>query len=825
MSNPTNRLSQYRTYSYHQFLLLCSSASVASSIGSSNTVLSQLQHPADNRYKVRSTPGGSYVTLVDGMSDAHLNITKASWKTVITPATKTADGAYTSLGPTLDGVIDVYEPNGASFLEIISESCRLMGVSPTLMVYALKTVFIGHPHDTSASPVYINSIRPMTAFAYDISAIFDSTGAKYRIQTRGTVGGTNRQQQQVFSGKGFSIDKKDNPTLTSTMAKLQALANSAYSDNEKAYNKLQLEAGKESKTLPVPQLYKIVVDKAWEGDSIVMGDNEIERLANVFEDPIVNLSAGAADSLTGAVETVLKTSKTIMQAQASKNPGEGLEQRFVYSITHSVDVGISGIPIHTIHIGKKKVLTTPVGGNTGNVAANLTFDYLFTGKNVDIINWDMKLKQGLALLSMMGTTNSLTDNAADRRGTKSEQVIDDTGPQSSGGKEITNSALYPGLPVAATHYSNMKYPVATANFHNMLSKQAEADVFDTTITIHGNPLLLDEMTVNPGDVTSMSTRTSKVGDGAQINNNWINDPTTVRMNVKLPVNPDQLSEGYKPFWFRGLYRIIEVEHIFKDGKFTQVLRLYGIPGSHPGMENSGEQPAASVVVENTVTPKGVKRDPVTNKVKPISRSESLNFSEIKEIAIRIANEQGIDPNLVLGVIKQESDFQIEAVSFIGCCFGLMQLSPVAAEEVGVPREDLFIAEQNILAGTKYLKKQLRANNGDVTKALIAYNAGPGRLRQHLAGKFTLLQETEDYIVEVPRWQQQFADGSALELRKEAKTAKVTPVPEIEIPNAKILKTAENETVETIKARAQSSIDGAKDSIVGSIPAGSTSPTT
>ena len=223
MSNPSNTLSQYRTYAYHHFLLLCSSSSVAENIGKSNTDLSQLQHPPGNRYGVRAGQGGSYVTLIDGMSDAHLNITKVSWKTIISPSRKTKDGAHLGHGPSINGLLDIYEPNGASFLEVISKASNAMNVSPTVAIYAVKTIFVGHPIDTSKPPVYINSIRPFTAIAHDVSAIYDSTGSKYKLLLFGTVGGSRKAPQQVFSGNSISIEQGQ--TLTEVAAQITKLAN------------------------------------------------------------------------------------------------------------------------------------------------------------------------------------------------------------------------------------------------------------------------------------------------------------------------------------------------------------------------------------------------------------------------------------------------------------------------------------------------------------------------------------------------------------------------------------------------------------------------
>ena len=53
---------------------------------------------------------------------------------------------------------------------------------------------------------------------------------------------------------------------------------------------------------------------------------------------------------------------------------------------------------------------------------------------------------------------------------------------------------------------------------------------------------------------------------------------------------------------------------------------------------------------------------------------------------------------------------------------LMQLMPDTAAEVGV--KNVFDAEQNIMGGTRYLKKMLKKFKGNAKSAVAGYNAGP-----------------------------------------------------------------------------------------------------
>ena len=96
-------------------------------------------------------------------------------------------------------------------------------------------------------------------------------------------------------------------------------------------------------------------------------------------------------------------------------------------------------------------------------------------------------------------------------------------------------------------------------------------------------------------------------------------------------------------------------------------------------------------------------------------------NQFDSIIRRASEKHGVDFFLIKSVIKAESLFDTKAVSSAGAK-GLMQLMPDTATEVGV--KNVFDAEQNIMGGTKYLKKLLKKFKGNAKSAVAGYNAGP-----------------------------------------------------------------------------------------------------
>ena len=101
-----------------------------------------------------------------------------------------------------------------------------------------------------------------------------------------------------------------------------------------------------------------------------------------------------------------------------------------------------------------------------------------------------------------------------------------------------------------------------------------------------------------------------------------------------------------------------------------------------------------------------------------------NYEKYFQLA---ADTYQIPVNLIKALAKAESDFDANAVSRCGAQ-GIMQLMPATARAMGVT--NAFDPAQNIMGGTKYLRQMLDTFDGDVSKAIAAYNAGPGTIKKY-----------------------------------------------------------------------------------------------
>lgn len=120
---------------------------------------------------------------------------------------------------------------------------------------------------------------------------------------------------------------------------------------------------------------------------------------------------------------------------------------------------------------------------------------------------------------------------------------------------------------------------------------------------------------------------------------------------------------------------------------------------------------------------------------------------------KYAAAHDLDPYLLAGLMRQESEFDPAVVSVSGA-IGLTQVMPPTgrslARRAGVRPYRVSLlktAEANLKIGTYYLRQQLDARGGSVEETLAGYNAGPSRVTRWKAwGEF---REPAEFIETIP----------------------------------------------------------------------------
>lgn len=145
---------------------------------------------------------------------------------------------------------------------------------------------------------------------------------------------------------------------------------------------------------------------------------------------------------------------------------------------------------------------------------------------------------------------------------------------------------------------------------------------------------------------------------------------------------------------------------------------------------------------------GLERDQAQATAVPsLSKAQTLALISWASAKYRVS------PAFVTSIVAAESNFDSTAVSSKGA-IGLMQLMPETAREFGA---DPSIPEENVDAGTHYLHYLLvryQNTRQAVTRAIAAYNAGPGMVDRYRG--VPPFRETRSYVTRVLAFLKRFA---------------------------------------------------------------------
>ena len=176
--------------------------------------------------------------------------------------------------------------------------------------------------------------------------------------------------------------------------------------------------------------------------------------------------------------------------------------------------------------------------------------------------------------------------------------------------------------------------------------------------------------------------------------------------------------------------------VARVSELEQMLRMQG-----PGAAAQSSASFAAQLSSATSAAAGTAPTASVSAASPVTGATTLPAGTPYAAEITAAaTKHGVDPALLAGLVKQESNFNPNAGSPAGAQ-GLTQLMPATAASLGVA--NVHDPAQALDGGAKYLRQQLDRFDGDVARALAAYNAGPGAVERF--GGVPPYAETQEYV--------------------------------------------------------------------------------
>ena len=224
------------------------------------------------------------------------------------------------------------------------------------------------------------------------------------------------------------------------------------------------------------------------------------------------------------------------------------------------------------------------------------YNYIYTGKNDDVLNFDIKFNalyynQVTAYRDNLAGLTPSADSAADDNQTTNTQAY--TGPEQAGNAQynaVMPLVMKPQVQnsrAVATGGATTAKEVASVDLADSLMTNSQADMLNLKLSILGDPDYIKQDDVFFGPISSSQIVTKPSSDPRLLpgNGSLAMDDGCIYAQVlfRTPVDIDESTglmkydSKYQHSLFSGLYQVLQVTSSFKVGEFTQELELIRMP--------------------------------------------------------------------------------------------------------------------------------------------------------------------------------------------------------------------------------------------------------
>lgn len=650
MSNPVNPLDKFRSYAYHHVLVAASSTEAVRTLTdvtlSNEQQFAQLQNLELGKKKMVPNSSSGYYMICDTRHNSYFSITDFSYASTLSAGSE----KYVSI---MVGNVDlrIVDPSGIAFLNYMKFLTDEMQISLYNMTFVIKTIFIGHTYDGKVETVYQNAI-PLLGSKMSISPSSQGSVIDWQMfPLNNALVMNNGNYGKMFDMSGVtSKTGKLKDAISSLENELNKASRKWYKSinldilNSKGETERKEAAAGYGKLLQ----FMITVPDDWEPFTVsgiygAVTESKWSRHGKKGEvttkDVTIGFKVTQDTTIIEIIELILKQSKEVNDLASNKARKEKNLKAYVIStsmtsdddsITVHFDILNYNIPDISDDSGSQtgKDSTSASKAMTVSEKGKMEFDYIFSGKNTDILNFQIKLDNVTLFISdraPLGDKHTV-ETRKDQKDKTSDEV-------NSEKKDIVlHVKAKDAIAIPAktgSQQSNMAYSTETDDRKNLVESRQQfiynlgmAQGISSTnaiMQIRGNPDLFSRFSdpdVGPhvklidsvkdvnyvanndnfengtnGNYLSQSdvqnykkylveTYNKKSGGNFQTPQMY---PFFIKINI-FGQDFDALDKAtssnfipYKKFWYDGYYFVKKIEHKFSGGNFTQDVLICANP--------------------------------------------------------------------------------------------------------------------------------------------------------------------------------------------------------------------------------------------------------
>jgi muramidase (phage lysozyme) len=634
-----NPLHKYRTYAYHFILLVSKNTTELANVDSSENaeILDRYMYPEGDitqKYSLKKIKDVEYVVVYNSMQGAEFSIDSVE----MMHNSYTMDNSVRTTGALMNSLsMRIVEPLTVEFMTALYTAySNVTGkaldgnidLNLADIKLGLKVIFVGQLDDENSSkPHIITNVNLYEFIIKSVDMQVTSKGAVYDLECTPLPNGVAfHPDVSNIGGSSFKASYKMGDALRDLFVAINDRSKKSKETNPEQeffeYKLLIDEKYEEPKYVldnvsdaqkdtydHAPQTKANGNDKASEAPSNNTDDVNKKNVENVGKN--IMFSVKMDDTITKVITDITSLSKEVekdkhVNFDDPKNPVSYMPKIVSdHSVPGQLVYHLKRDPInHATEIPQPSVPST----NDNKLNFPLEYDYIYTGKNIDVIKFDIRLKGYLMASSKYVVNHPQNIKNNEDLNNSNKNLTDpnktDYSKNAVGNEQGQQNTTYNNSPsshVAPIFSDNQRFgsgslnPASVFGMRKAISGTPSILPNEMTLEIIGNPALLAGFIIPPdtygknGETNDVKTVDENLNKHEEDTGHPSSGMVMVKVNVRVPkpsyLQGSVIEEGYDnfystPFFFNdGYYMLMQIVSRFSHGTFKQIMTLKPRPNN------------------------------------------------------------------------------------------------------------------------------------------------------------------------------------------------------------------------------------------------------